>query len=314
MYPAFPTTDAAANLTQRAQALLDLGRPADAVPILLDALNQAPRDHRALCLMALAHSNLGNRAEAVRWADQAIEAAPGHEWGHRLRAISLLELGRVRDAQRAAEEAVRLGPEYPETLHTLSRVLLRAGRRREAEAMARRMLALAPDSFLTHEMLALVALRGEKWQDAEAYCRRALTLRPNAYYSLNNLGLTLFRQSNAFTPRVSLPRFTEAIDCLQRAIALNPAEKLARENLSATLSRYLLTYPLFVLCAFTVGMLFRVGDLTGTDKILLRLLVFPALAIVYCVILGLLRYRALPPDVQTWWRRERWRRWRRRRV
>nr|MDQ2687709.1 tetratricopeptide repeat protein [Armatimonadota bacterium] len=79
MNPSSPTTDAAANLTQRAQTYLDLGRPADAVPALLDALGQAPGDHQALCLMALAHSNLGNRAEAVRWADRAIEAAPSHE-------------------------------------------------------------------------------------------------------------------------------------------------------------------------------------------------------------------------------------------
>jgi tetratricopeptide (TPR) repeat protein len=160
-------------------------------------------------------------------------------------------------------------------------------------------------------MLTLVALRGEKWRDAEAYCRRALTLRPNAYYALNNLGLALFRQANALAPRVSLPRFTEAIDCLQRAIALNPTERLARENLSATLSRYLLTYPLFVLCAFTIGLLFRVG---GPDTTLMWVVVFPAVAMAYCVILGVLRYRALPPDVQAWWRRERLQRWRGRRV
>lgn len=309
MNPAPPTTDTAAQLTQRAQTLLDLGRASDAIPVLLQALALAPGDHRTRCLMALAHGKLGRVGEAIQWADRAVEAAPDREWGHRLRAIYLLEQGQTRPALRAAEEAARLGPEFPETLHTLSSVQLKAGRKRDAQATARRMLAQAPDSFLTHEMLTLIALRGEKWRDAEAHCRRALALQPDAYYSLNNLGLALLRQANAFAPRVAVPRFAEAIDCLLRAVALSPAERPARETLSPALSRCLLTRPLLVLCAFTVGMLSRAGGMRGADAIAVWLAVLPAAAIVYCVGLGVLRFRALPPDAQAWWRQERWRHW-----
>lgn len=313
MNPAPPTTDTAASLTQRAEALMGLGRTPDAIPVLLQALSLTPGRHRALCLLALAHGKMGNRAEAVRWADRATEAAPDEEWGHRLRAVHLLEQGQTKPALRAAEEAARLGPEFPETLHTLGHVQLKAGRKAKALATAQRMLALAPDSFLTHELLALIALKRERWRDAEAHCRRALAIRPDAYHSLNNLGLALMRQARPFAPRVHEARLAEAIACLQRAVQIEPAERLARENLTAALARYLLRHPLLMIGAFTVGVLGHAGDMRGLAGLVFVLLAPPCAAAVFCVVLGALRFRALPPETRAWWRRERLRPWRWRR-
>ncbi len=309
MDPSASTTDTAVILTQRAQALLDLGRASDAIPVLLQALSQAPDDHRTLCLLALAHGKAGRAAEAVPWADQAVKAAPDHEWGHRLRAIYLLERGQTRPALRAAEEAARLSPEYPETLHTLAHVQLKMGRRRDAQATAERMRTQAPDSFLTHEMLTLIAMKRERWRDAEAHCRHALALRPNAYHSLNNLGVALMRQANPLAPRVAVARFVEAIACLGQAVRLSPAERLARGNRTAALSRYLLLHPLLMICAFSAGVLGHAGDMKGPPGLVLGLATAAGVAVVYCVTLGVLRFRSLPPDARAWL----WREWRRRR-
>ena len=291
-----PDTDLKAQ-TERAQVLLDLGRPQEAVGVLHQALAQSPGDARALSLLSLAHGNTGDHREALRWADQAVAAAPGGEWGHRLRAVHLLNLNAPGDALRAAEEAVRLEPQTPATVQTLVGTLMRLNRVRDAEAAAERLRLLAPEACSSHETLSSVALRRRKWREAEAHCRRALALRADSYPGLNNLGLALAHKASPLG-RESGTILREAIDCLHRAIQSRPMEPLPRTNLKWALDIYLLSPLLSALFLFTLVLSAHIGASALPFFWLAMGLMFVVLLIVQQR-----RLRALPPAIRDFRRR-----------
>jgi len=312
MNPAPAKPERPAGLTQRAQTLIDLGRPQEAVAVLLQCLSQSPGDYRALCLLAVAHGNAGNLNEAERCAEQAIEAAPDKEWGHRLLAKYLMEQGAPHTALPAAEEAARLLPEEPKALYALASAQRRSGKWREAQKTAERLRAVAPDAYSTHEMLTLVAMRRGNWRQAEARARRALALDANAYSAHNNLGVAVSHQSSEFEWRVSPGRFAEAIECLSQAMTLNPAAGLPRENLQKTLGRCLLVKARFLSWLAALGLLFSAGlelwewPALWDGYALLLLLAAAVLAFaVRLTSLSRRRFRALPPPVQEFWRQRR---------
>ena len=283
--------------TERAQVLLDLGRPLEAVSVLHQALAKSPGDARALCLLSLAHGNAGDHREALRCADQAVAAAPHGEWGHRLRAVHLLKLNAPKDALRAAEEAVRLEPQTPATLQTLVGALMRLNRVREAEAAAERLRLLAPEACSSHETLSSVAIRRRKWREAEAHCRRALSLRADSYPALNNLGLALAHMAGPLG-KESGPRLREAIDCLYRAIQSRPMEPLPRTNLLWALDIYLLSPLLSAVFLFTLVLSVHVGA-----SALPFFWLAVGLTFVVLLIVQQRRLRALPPAIRDFRRR-----------
>lgn len=308
MAPAKP--ERPAGLTQRAQTLLDLGRPQEAVTVLLQSLAQSPGDYQALCLLSQAHGNAGNLSEAERRAGQAIEAAPDQEWGHRLLAIHLLAQGGPNTALPAAEEAARLRPDSPKALSTLARAQRLCGKRGEAQQTAERLRQLAPDAFLSHEALALVAIGAQRWREAETHARRALALDPNESTALNNLGVALSHQTDALEWSVSPGRFAEAIDCLFQAITQGPLSDVARRNLRRTLGRYLLISAQFLSWLAGLGLLIvaALGLWAGPapPECYGLLLVVGATVVPFAVRLSTLarrRFAALPPPVQDFWRR-----------
>src|ERR1700730_7793807 len=99
-----------ADDVERAHALLVMGRAADAVPCLLDAVAQDPGDPRASSLLAVAYLELGLNDEALEAAGRAAAVDPVQEFPHRLRATALLRLSRKPEALAAAPESLRLAP------------------------------------------------------------------------------------------------------------------------------------------------------------------------------------------------------------
>src|ERR1700730_12869900 len=91
---------------ERAHALLVMGRPADAVTCLLDAVACDPGDPRACSLLALAYLELGLDNEALEAAGRAAAVDPVQEFPHRLRARALLRLSRDREGRAAAQVSV----------------------------------------------------------------------------------------------------------------------------------------------------------------------------------------------------------------
>lgn len=221
--------DAARPLCDRAEALIDAGRPTEALPLLAQAIAAEPGHTRAHCLRSLALMKQEQYPAALRSAETAVSLAPTEEWGHRLRAIVLLEMGRKRQALAPAREAARLAPWEPSVLHTLARSELASGKKREARETAERLRSAAPEWNSSHELLGLIALEERHAKVAEAHYRDALRLHPGSWVAMNNLGLALQRQG----------RRKEAIECFHQAARLNPTKELIRKNLSGAVRNYM---------------------------------------------------------------------------
>src|SRR5262249_61482634 len=105
-------------LCAQAERLMDVGRSAEAVGLLQQAIRADPQDGRSRCLLALAFLRLHKLRLALKSAEEAVRMDPAQEWPHRLRSIILRQMGKHRRALEAAREAARLAPYLPVTLDT----------------------------------------------------------------------------------------------------------------------------------------------------------------------------------------------------
>ena len=203
-----------AALRARADALLEIGRYQDALPLLQSGLTQFPGDAQLLCRMAFAFLKMGELDQASRCVNEALGADPFGEWGHRLRSVILLEGGEAAQAVQAAEEAVALNPNGAESLHALIKALLGAKEKERAEEIAAHMRRTSPESVLTHNGSALAAMHLREWERVEYHSRASLALDPQLHSEVNNLGMAL----------VHLGRYQEAIECFREAARLMPTD------------------------------------------------------------------------------------------
>jgi tetratricopeptide (TPR) repeat protein len=219
---------ASPRLCFQAQALIDVGRSAEAVPLLQRAIEADPESIRARCLMALALLKLRQLPQGLRAVEGALGLDPTSEWAHRLRSILLREMGKNRAALTAAREAARLAPDLPFALANLVHAELANRRRKEARATAERLVALAPAQAGSHEALGDVALRDRRWKEAAAHYRKALELNPQSGHAMNNLGVALQK----------LGKHREAIEQFHNAARLDPKAEMPRKNLYQAVGAY----------------------------------------------------------------------------
>ena len=211
-----------AALQARADALLEIGRYQDALPLLQGGLTQFPGDARLLCRMAFAFLKMGELDQASRYANEAVGADPFEEWGHRLRSVILLESGQAAQAVHAAEEAVALNPNGAQSLHALIKALLGAKQKERAEEVAAHMRRTSPDSIWTHNGSVLAAMHLLQWERVEYHCRAGLALDPHLYSEVNNLGMALCH----------LGRFQEAVACFREAARLMPTDQKIHQRIA----------------------------------------------------------------------------------
>jgi len=216
-------------LLQRARALLDLGRPAEAVPLAAEAIRLNPDSVQSYCYLGLALMNAGELKQALAALEDAIRHAPNYEWPHRLRSIALQTMGDKQNSLRAAEEAHRLSPDAWQTVHTLADALLGAQQLAKAGEVAERLKTLAPDDADTFDILGRIALAGERLLEAELHLREALKLDPGNASTHNNLGVTLLNQG----------RVKEAMQFFHSALTADPRVRNAQGNLYLSAKRFL---------------------------------------------------------------------------
>jgi tetratricopeptide (TPR) repeat protein len=217
-----------ASPSAQAEALLALGRPAEAIPWLERAIADDPGAIEPRCRLALAFCRLGQYPRAIQAAERAIGVAPNHEWPHRLHALALLRSRRNKEAFAAAREAVRLAPDLPEVHVMCAEAELATGDKQAARRSAERAVSLAPERAVTHEILGEVLIELNQLPLAEQSYRRALALDPGSFEAMNNLGVVLQRQG----------REREAMDQFTQAARLNPTSTLAQKNLANAIDRH----------------------------------------------------------------------------
>lgn len=186
---------AAAQVFARAEALRDLGRPAEALGLVRQGLASDPHDVTLLVLATTLSLALEDYAQAADFATQAAAQAPG--WA--LPLALLAQARRLADdpagGKQAAQAALHLDPD--EALAHFEVGLATAleaeqaplwHRRRlltEARAAASRVEALWPDQADGPALQALIDIVGGRWPQHEANIARALEREPDDSFAHN---------------------------------------------------------------------------------------------------------------------------------
>lgn len=218
------------DAVDRAGALSEVGRHADAEVLLRRALATDPEDpslHAAIAQVLL----LQERAEeALGHARRAVALAPEVAFAHALLSTVLsTDLRRRRDAVDAARTAVRLDPEEPFAHLTLARASLRSRWFPEALDAAERAVALDPEDADAHGLRGAALMAAGRAEDAEAAFREALRLEPGDGDALHDLGLAVSVQGRE--------RQDEARGLFVDAARADPTDRRARGTMASATRR-----------------------------------------------------------------------------
>lgn len=213
----------------QAQALIAVGRHADAIPLLQRAIAAEPESSYPRCVLAGCLIDIGRHDDACKMAESAIALSPEFSPAHRMHSLALLELGKRRPALGAAAEAVRLSPSDTDAMVALAEAQLANRRFDDAVRSAQRVLALDSASFDGHYLLGRIELGRKRWKEAETHCRQALRIEPRSWVVMNNLGVALQGQR----------RHKEAVSAFENAAKLNPKAEVVRRNLFSQTQRYI---------------------------------------------------------------------------
>jgi tetratricopeptide (TPR) repeat protein len=250
------TAATADALYQRALALYDLRRYAEAQTELHKVLAQDPNRadaHAMLALALLAREEAGGQPparldEALREARRAIGLRPDGELGYQALAMACLAARKPDDALRAAGELLRLDPQSPPGWLLTSAGWLQKREWQKALQAAEGGLRLDPQSvgLLNNRSYALIMLG--RAQEAAQSSAAALALDPQSDSAHTNRGWLAILRAD---PAAALAHFREAL-------RLDPLNEAARQGFLAALQsrnplyRWLVRYSLW-LSRFTRG-------------------------------------------------------------
>ena len=151
-----------------AAALLDRGRPEEAIPLLKRARAARPEHDLAHYLLGVAYRDLGRLDEAVRCWGDALDVNPDSADTHAALAEVLARQGRLAVAEEHARTAVRLEPHSADAQHALGVVRDRQGHTDEALACFREAVLLNPHAIAPRLHLADALRRAGQPDAAEA--------------------------------------------------------------------------------------------------------------------------------------------------
>ena len=169
-------------------------------------------------------SALGDQKGAVSALKRALALKPTH-------APAILSVGSV-EYQRGKRAAGRRlfrsllalpesTPELPAILDKAGGFLIRIGAYKDGLELYRAAVAKFPAVAALHQGLGCCAGHEGFHEEAVRASERALEIEPANQEFVNDLGWTLLLAG----------RFDEAGDTLERAVAMDPSDELARENL-----------------------------------------------------------------------------------
>ncbi|HEX9707802.1 MAG TPA: sulfotransferase [Steroidobacteraceae bacterium] len=205
--------------------LVKMDRVDEAEKILRDVVAAAPT-------FAKPHEDLGfllvqaNRpADALPFLERATRLDPSLEraWFTLGKALALLRRGPESDA--AFEKCFALSPER--RLMALAAEHQKEGRIEEAERLYRRVLRDSPRNVDAMRLLALIAVKVDHADDAENLLEHAISIAPDFLMAILDLGRL----------RKDQDRYGEALECFDRAIALDPSQPQAHYLRASTLAR-----------------------------------------------------------------------------
>jgi tetratricopeptide (TPR) repeat protein len=208
---------------QHADALLDMGRPEEALKSARKALGLDIQQSEAWFEACRALLALSRAEEALEHADEGLQRSPESSWGHRLRSTALSMLSRHTEALAEADEALRLTPEEPLAMRRRARCLYSLDRDEEALEQVDDAIAKDPESHYGHALRSAITLYLKRYAEAEVAARRGLELSPGNVELLSRLGDILRSQG----------RHLDAMAAYRDAIRSDPTDVRAKKGMRA---------------------------------------------------------------------------------
>lgn len=209
------------ELAARAQALLDAGRPHQAIEVASQGLASDPEDGRMLRVLAHAQLHV-DPAGALRTAGVLTGLEPHDEDGHYLASLAHDELGHRKEAVESARRAMAIAPDDPHVLMAFAITRSRRPRgRREGMAAARRAIEIAPDDSAGYIAAGAVELHAGHWRRSAKWFQRALQIDPHDPMAQINLAIA----------KQGAGDVASALGGTEALLRFDPTDEEARETL-----------------------------------------------------------------------------------
>ncbi|GIX28131.1 MAG: hypothetical protein KatS3mg123_2012 [Burkholderiales bacterium] len=210
---------------ERARALLQAGRAAEAEPLLRRMAAERPGDAAVWNLLGLCAHHQGRGEAAVEAMARASALAPTQRAFQANLGLLLAEAGRLAESEQVLRRGLERWPQDPNLHGLLGGVLQRQGRADEALAHFDRAVNLAPQDSAAHTNLGQALYSLGRFEAARAALTRAIALDPGNAMAHNNLGNVLGDLGDG----------AGAIRCYEQAVTLQPGFAMAWHNLARQL-------------------------------------------------------------------------------
>ncbi|MGB5410915.1 MAG: hypothetical protein WBN09_05265, partial [Woeseiaceae bacterium] len=189
------------RILERAGALFDIDRYADAIVLYEQALSLAPDNPYVMTCLAQSLRFAGDHAGCKEYAERAVQSDPEFSWPYRELALLRLYANDVGGAYELATTSVQLMPENVLALHLLGRCAYAMDRYEEVRYIADVIFDIAPDEIEGHDLHALVAEEEGTPADVVRHLQTALEIDPENAVLIEKLANAQrqLRQSDAST-------------------------------------------------------------------------------------------------------------------
>lgn len=292
------------SVAARADTLIDLGRPGEAISILAAALATDPSSPDLLRQLARAQLAGDDEPAALATAQRAVAADPESEWGYRILSLAFTGVGDLQNAELAAAEAQRLAPALWQTHARRAIASAQGGHFAEGMAAAHEAVRLAPDEADAHFAMGYTAMQAGRADIAEQAYLHTLALRPDHATAMNNLSIIRMRQRGGLS---------KAVQGLSAALSTDAQLEVARRNLDVVARRYMRRFHFGVVVAFIVlsiatdkpttsnNLLQTTDQVTHSSRIEAGLLGVVAIVVLLGAIIAL--HQRLPANLRPYYRR-----------
>ena len=206
-----------------ANALVDAGKPAEAVPNYQRSLRLSPNSSQTHHNLGLALQAQGQTEAAMVEFRAALRLQPDYESAEHNLANRLADAGKLDEAIAHYQAALRLDPSHAESYNGLGICYAMQGKFPEAERQFREAVRLKQKHSGAQSNLGNALGAQIKLDEAIPHYQAALEIDPKDYQTHFNLGFSLLRQG----------RRTEARAHFTEALRLHPNYPEAQNALSA---------------------------------------------------------------------------------
>lgn len=223
-----------ARSSDQAEALMDMGRYEQAIPLLTKSLAESPDDDALHCRLADAYYSLGNYRKAEDFAKTALHLNPNSDHAHFRLAWSYLHSHQFDLGHEHALAAIAIDPDDASNLYTLAWAEYHQGQYKKALLAAERAIELNPDNADLHELMADMLFNMDRKKQAEKHYREALSHDPDSASIHHYLGECLASQHKIY----------EASEHMLAAVKIQPGEEHYRKSLFNLVHHDLMAMPL----------------------------------------------------------------------